>query len=118
MSFYRSLLLGSLAIATSACSSMPQWTGKYKRDDGQFELYSEADEDMLEVTIVKAGGSLKDQASIIMSFLAKIKDNRATEMQLCRNGLCAKECLSAVVRSKEGMTYESCDEDPRDGTYR
>lgn len=115
MTFYPALFLSMLAIATSACSSLPSWTGKYKRDDGKFELYSEAAEDLLEVNIIKAGGSPEDQSN---RFLAKIEDDRAVEMQLCRNGICSKECLSSLSRTKQGIIYQSCDEDSMDGTYR
>jgi hypothetical protein len=107
-----------LIVLLPGCSSLPSWTGKYKRDDGKFELYSEADGDLVEVTIVKAGGAPADESSVKNGFLAKIKGDRAVEMQLCRNGNCSKECLSSLSRSKEGITYHSCSEDFMDGTYR
>lgn len=110
----------------SGCASMtvekklPPWNGKYTRADGVYDLYGDVDFDLLTVAIVKAGfPNDKHEAGLKAAFLAKIKSpTSAKEMQLCRNGLCAKECLSDVFRSVEGIIYKSCNDNGLDGLYR
>jgi hypothetical protein len=114
-----SLLLGGCASMTVE-KALPSWGGKYTRVDGAYDLYCSVDSDLLELTIVKAGVSPDRSAGgLKTAFLAKIESSTsAKEMQLCRNGLCAKECLSDVLRSTEGIIYKSCNDNGLDGVYR
>lgn len=114
-----SLLLGGCASITVE-NELPSWNGKYTRLDGAYDLYSALDSDLLTVTIVKAGFPVsKDEVGVKVAFLAKIiSSTSAKEMQLCRNGLCAKECLSDVFRSVDGIIYKSCNDNNLNGIYR
>ena len=101
-------------------NTLPPWSGKYTRLDGAYDFYGDMDSDLLEVTIVKAGYPSNERAGGLKNrFLAKIVNSTsAKEMQLCRNGFCAKECLSDVFRSADGIIYRSCSDNDLDGIYR
>ena len=118
MSPLLSLISLALVGMTVGCTSLPTWNGKYTRTDGKFELHSELEADMIEVAIVRPKSSSSESHSVKTRFLAKVEGNLAKEMQLCRQGLCAKECLSTVRRTAQGLTYEPCNEDIAAGTYR
>ncbi len=118
--FALSSLLFCCCASVSVGKALPPWSGKYTRVDGAYDLYSSVDSDLLTLTIVKAGFPVdRNDAGLKVSFLAKIKSTTsAKEMQLCRSGLCAKECLSDVFRSSDGIIYKSCNDNDLDGVYR
>lgn len=113
------LLLCSCA-STTVGGALPSWQGRYTRVDGAYDLYSSVDSDLITVKIVRSGFPVdKNEAGSKVAFLAKIQSSTsAKEMQLCRNGLCAKECLSDVFRSVDGLIYKSCNDNNLDGIYR
>jgi hypothetical protein len=113
-----------LTISMSGCASsqkqlqLPSWEGKYTRTDGRYDLHMDLSSGLLEVTFLKRGLSPAEPTVSRGRFLAKVNGNSAKEMQLCRQGLCAKECLSFFHRSLNGIEYDSCTDDDMEGLYR